>query len=138
VTTVADKVAGLAKLFLLLQDHNMPGLPAWARLHREAEVPTAGVVGGDFLDVAQGVEQQELARLNASRLIEQARRLRLALTRLSNGEYGACSECGASIAAKRLLAIPDAVTCVACQDRLERVGAAVRARANDGDDLDTM
>jgi DnaK suppressor protein len=101
-------------------------------------VPTAGVVGGDFLDVAQGVEQQELARLNASRLIEQARRLRLALTRLSNGEYGVCSECGASIAAKRLLAIPDAVTCVACQDRLERVGAAVRARANDGDDLDTM
>jgi RNA polymerase-binding transcription factor DksA len=109
-----------------------------ARLHRGAEVPIAGVVGGDFLDIAQGVEQQELARLNASRLIEQARRLRLALTRVSNGEYGVCSECGAAIAAKRLLAIPDAVTCVACQDRLERVGAAVRARANDVDDLDTM
>ena len=81
-------------------------------------------VAGDFLDVAQGIEQQELAQLVASRLAERARRLRTALTRLEDGEYGVCAECGGPITAKRLLALPDARTCVACQGQLERVGRA--------------
>jgi DnaK suppressor protein len=93
-----------------------------ARLRSEADVPMAGVVGGDFLDVAQGIEHQELARLSASRLVDRARRLRIALARVSDGEYGTCSECGAAIPVKRLLAVPDATTCVACQSRLEHVG----------------
>jgi DnaK suppressor protein len=95
-----------------------------ARLQTEAEVPQASVAGGDFLDVAQGIEHQELARLSASRLTQRARRLRMALTRVSDGEYGVCSECGGTIPPKRLLAVPDASTCVACQERLERVGRA--------------
>jgi phage/conjugal plasmid C-4 type zinc finger TraR family protein len=90
------------------------------RLHTVAEVPGAGGAGGDFLDVAQGIELQELAGLNASRLTERARRLRSALTRVSDGQYGICSECGTSIPPKRLLAIPDVTTCVACQQQLER------------------
>jgi|SRR6266852_5839630 len=109
-----------------------------ARLHREAEVPIGGVDGGNFLDVAQGVEHQERERLIASRLMEQARRLRVALTRVSTGEYGVCSECGASIPPKRLLAVPDATTCVACQDRLERADASVRTRTNGGVDEEEM
>jgi DnaK suppressor protein len=92
------------------------------RLHSEAEVPMTGGVGGDFLDVAQGVEHQEQARLNASRLVDRARRLQNALTRVSDGEYGLCSECGLPIPPRRLLAVPDAVTCVACQSQLERAG----------------
>jgi DnaK suppressor protein len=95
-----------------------------ARLHSEAEVPMAAVVSGDFLDVAQDIEHQELARLNASRLIERARRLRLALARMSEGEYGICSECRAQIPPRRLLAVPDATTCVACQSQRERTGGA--------------
>src|SRR5438132_1214063 len=35
------------------------------RLQNEVEVPPATFAGGDFLDVAQSVEQQELARLDA-------------------------------------------------------------------------
>ena len=101
------------------------------RLQMEARVPTASVPGGDFLDIAQGVEDQELARLSASRLTERARRLRIALTRVSDGEYGVCSECRASIPPKRLVAVPDATTCVACQERLERIVTAVPAGAED-------
>jgi DnaK suppressor protein len=97
-----------------------------ARLHSEAEVPMAGVVGGDFLDVAQDIENQELARLSASRLVERARNLRLALARMSDGEYGVCSECSAQIPPRRLLAVPDAMTCIACQSQQERVGNAGR------------
>ena len=93
-----------------------------ARIH--AEVPQLSVVTGDFLDVAQGVEHQELARLNAARLSQRARRLQVALSRVSDGDYGVCSECGEEIAPRRLLAIPDATTCVACQERLERIGEA--------------
>jgi DnaK suppressor protein len=91
-----------------------------SRLQTDGDVPQASVVGGDFLDVAQGVEHQELARLGASRLTERARRLRIALTRMSSGEYGVCAECGAAIPSKRLLAVPEATTCVPCQERLER------------------
>jgi len=94
------------------------------RLQNEGEVPPADFPGGDFLDVAQGVEQQELARLVASRLTERARRLRIALTRLQDGDYGICSNCRAPIPPARLRALPDTTTCVACQAQLERYGAA--------------
>ena len=86
------------------------------RLQNEAAVPTADAASRDFLDLAQSIEHQELARLNATRLAERARRLQIALTRMADGEYGVCSECGTAIPPKRLLAIPDATTCVACQD----------------------
>lgn len=89
----------------------------------------AAPTGGDFLDVAQDLEHQELARLNASRLTERARRLRIALSRVVAGEYGVCAECGTSISPTRLRAIPDATTCVTCQERLERGDASPAARS---------
>ena len=100
-----------------------------ARLHGGA-VPTADTTSGDFLDVAQSVEHQELARLTATRLAERAKRLQIALTRIADGEYGACSECGTSIPPKRLMAIPDATTCVACQKRLEHLRSWSARRAS--------
>ena len=90
-----------------------------ARLQHEATVPTADAASSNFVDPAQSVEHQELARLAATRLAERARRLHIALTRVADGEYGVCSECGTSIPPRRLLAIPDGTTCVACQERLE-------------------
>jgi DnaK suppressor protein len=89
------------------------------RLQTESTVP-GNSIGGDFLDVAQSVERHELTRLGVSRLSERAKRLHVALRRLSTGRYGVCSECGASISAKRLHALPDVTTCVACQAKLER------------------
>jgi DnaK suppressor protein len=102
-----------------------------AQLRAGAEIPRVTVPGGDFLDVAQDLERQELARLSASRLTERAQRLRDALTRVSVGEYGVCAECGAGIPAARLLAVPDATTCVACQARFEHgaTGREARRRA---------
>src|SRR5262249_2177138 len=102
-----------------------------ARLQAETEVANVSVVGGDFLDVAQG-ELQELARLPASRLAQRARRLQTALSRASDGQYGVCSECGAAIPRKRLLAVPDATTRVVCQERLEHIGVAAERSALSG------
>jgi DnaK suppressor protein len=101
-----------------------------ARLQRGSEAPGAGVDGGNFLDVAQGLERQEQENLISSRLMAQARRLQVALERVNDGDYGVCSECGTSIPSRRLLAVPDATTCVACQDRLEHSGAGVRSTTN--------
>jgi phage/conjugal plasmid C-4 type zinc finger TraR family protein len=89
------------------------------RLQTESTIPGSSFVGGDFLDVAQSVERQELTRLGVSRLSERAKRFHIALRRLSTGQYGVCSECGESISAKRLHALPDVTTCVACQATLE-------------------
>jgi len=68
------------------------------RLHSGAGDVTTAPAGGDFFDLAQDLEHQELARLSASRLSERARRLRIA----------------------RLRALPDTTTCVGYQNRLER------------------
>lgn len=42
-----------------------------------------------------------------------------ALTRLREGTYGICAECGIDINEKRLQAVPFAKLCVACQSRTE-------------------
>jgi DnaK suppressor protein len=55
----------------------------------------------------------------------------MALSRVSEGDYGVCSECGNPIPAKRLAVMADATTCVACQERLERSVAAVPVEAED-------
>lgn len=42
-----------------------------------------------------------------------------ALTRLHEGTYGICAECGVEISEKRLQAVPFAKLCVECQSRAE-------------------
>ena len=42
-----------------------------------------------------------------------------ALTRLSEGTYGSCAECGIEVSEKRLEAVPFAKLCVQCQSRQE-------------------
>ena len=94
-----------------------------ARLPTRSDTSDPQLAGSDFFDVAQSVENQELKSLGLSRLIERARRLHLALERVEVGDYGVCAECGTPIPSRRLFAVPDATTCVACQERLERAVA---------------
>jgi DnaK suppressor protein len=44
-----------------------------------------------------------------------------ALTRLHEGMYGICAECGIEISEKRLAAVPFAKLCVDCQSRQELI-----------------
>lgn len=73
----------------------------------------------DLVDRAQAGEQRDLGQLTATRLADRARRLRVALARAERGEYGLCEECGERISYQRLAALPDVVTCLACQQRRE-------------------
>ena len=89
-------------------------------------VPTISALGdtsqlADEVDVIQINEDREMNFATRSLLVERANRLAEALERLRDGEYGVCQECGEAIAPARLRAMPEVMTCVRCQDRLERM-----------------
>ena len=75
----------------------------------------------DEVDVIQINEDREMSFATRSLLVERANRLAEALERLRDGEYGVCQECDEAIAPARLNAMPEVMTCVRCQDRLERM-----------------
>ena len=75
----------------------------------------------DEVDVIQVNEDREMSFATRSLLVERANRLAEALERLRDGDYGVCQECDEAIAPARLKAMPEVMTCVRCQDRLERM-----------------
>ncbi len=62
-----------------------------------------------------------------AREAEELARLESALRRLSEGEYGLCTECGDPIARERLFANPAATRCAECQQFAERTARLARA-----------
>ena len=91
-----------------------------------ASVQTMSALGdttqlADEVDVIQINEDREMNFATRSLLVERANRLAEALERLRGGEYGICQECEETIAPARLKAMPEVMTCVRCQDRLERM-----------------
>ena len=44
----------------------------------------------------------------------EARRIKAALTRIEEGNYGTCTSCGEPVGDKRLEAVPDAALCIKC------------------------
>ena len=54
-----------------------------------------------------------------SRDVAELRDVEAALTRIGDGTYGDCVECGVHIPYARLAANPSASRCIACQEKLE-------------------
>lgn len=75
----------------------------------------------DVFDEIEAIERREIGFATRELLVARAQRLRTALERLRDGEYGTCVECGEAIALARLRVMPEVETCVRCQDRLERL-----------------
>lgn len=69
-----------------------------------------------MLSVPAGRPEDFTIRLRRTR----ERWLLAAAERSRRGEYGICSQCGQRIASKRLKALPDAETCLSCQEQIER------------------
>lgn len=91
-----------------------------ARIEREVR-ETFGEEGR--LDADSEEQAAQLGHLEADdRLADAAalelRRVRAALRRHEAGEYGRCATCEAKIPAARLDALPYAIHCVACAERL--------------------
>jgi len=74
----------------------------------------------DLGDHVQHHTSREMQFITRERLTERLQRLRAAIDRIEHGDYGVCVECGEPISAKRLRAIPEVETCLACQERSER------------------
>jgi RNA polymerase-binding transcription factor DksA len=75
---------------------------------------------GDNADgVSKALTGDRLARLEIQER-EALRRITAALYRMREGRYGRCESCGAPIQDGRLEAIPEAVFCLRCEQRLEK------------------
>jgi len=78
--------------------------------HREEPLPQ------DFAEQAVEMENSETMIALEDELSEQEREVDRALTRLAEGTYGTCIECGEDIAAERLQALPATSFCFDCAD----------------------
>jgi DnaK suppressor protein len=76
----------------------------------------------DDVDAIQVNESREIGFAMRELLMARVSRLSAALDRMNDGNYGVCVECGQSISATRLHAMPEAQACVHCQDRIEHRG----------------
>lgn len=73
----------------------------------------------DRKDEADARAQTAVADAEVERDMAELREVRLALQRIGDGSYGVCTCCGADIGTERLMAEPQAVRCIACQDQSE-------------------
>lgn len=74
----------------------------------------------DFKEVADDDAQDTLSDVATRRALRELADVEAALRRIREGSYGVCAECGDAIAAARLLAVPAAALCAACQEQQER------------------
>lgn len=75
----------------------------------------------DEVDEIQANETREISFATRERLLDRVNQLSAALDRLTDGEYGVCVECAEKISPLRLHAVPEARTCIRCQDGIERL-----------------
>jgi DnaK suppressor protein len=83
------------------------------------------LTAGDFIEEADGA-QREISAYSQFNLIErknkELQRIDYLLSRAAGEQdFGLCEECGARIPKERLLLVPEATLCVACQRELEKL-----------------
>jgi RNA polymerase-binding transcription factor DksA len=89
-----------------------------------SDVEPAGPAVGDTVleagDAAQASQRRDMSFADRERLAQRITKLTAALQRIARGTWGLCEICGGEIEPGRLTALPEAATCRACQERLER------------------
>lgn len=76
--------------------------------------------GMDTYDLASDARDQEINVILTDRVREKLAAIDEAFSRIDDGSYGACEECGLDIAEGRLVALPFTRLCVSCQSDRER------------------
>src|SRR3954464_11999698 len=81
--------------------------------------PERGGVGNHMADDAnQTAEQETMLSLEGS-IRRQLDQVNMALSRIDNGTYGTCANCGNPIPPARLEARPSSLLCISCQQMLD-------------------
>lgn len=75
----------------------------------------------DPLDLAVTESNRDFTLRMADRERRLVGKIRYALERIQNGEYGVCESCGAPITFGRLMARPVATLCIDCKTEAEQV-----------------
>lgn len=75
----------------------------------------------DPLDLAVTESNRDFTLRMADRERRLLTKIRYALERITNGEYGACENCGEPITFGRLMARPVATLCIDCKTEAEQV-----------------
>ena len=73
---------------------------------------------------AQVATERELEFALGEREIAELAAIAAALARIQAGSYGLCTDCNATIPAARLQASPEAMRCIACQEKAEQTHPA--------------
>jgi len=83
-------------------------------------VPERGGIGNHMADDANETAEQETMltlQQSAQREIDQ---INIALSRIAQGTYGTCANCGKPISPARLEARPSSIYCIDCQQLADR------------------
>ncbi len=117
------KLETYKKLLLKLKDGFMHDI------HNMSKNPNSSGDSGDvsghvlhMADVATDMYDREFNLGLASNDREALQKIELALKKIDDKSYGACSMCKKSIPVARLKALPYAETCLKCQEKLEEEG----------------
>ena len=84
--------------------------------------------GQDDGELADNDLQDEIRLALIQLKAETLNKINEALSRLEEGRYGSCHECGGEIAERRLRALPFAVRCTPCEQAREAAGLQAEAR----------
>ena len=94
------------------------------RVRRDRHEELAGTAT-DAGDESVATLIADLDHAEIGRDLSELRELEAARTRLADGRYGVCDDCGGDIGYERLKANPAAVRCIACQTRHEKTYGSV-------------
>lgn len=89
------------------------------RVRRDRHEDLAGTAP-DAGDESVAALIADLGHADMGRDLNELRELEAARSRLAEGRYGTCDDCGGEIGYERLKANPAAVRCIACQTRHEK------------------
>ena len=75
----------------------------------------------DTIDAIQLAGEREVAIRNLDRDSNMLRQVGQSLGRIADGSFGICQRCEDEISPKRLQALPWAVYCIGCQEKVDRL-----------------
>ena len=76
--------------------------------------------GKDLVDLASNDFDKQILDVSSALEVQTLNKINSAITRMNNGHYGICAQCGQSIGENRLKAMPYAVLCLDCKAKKER------------------
>jgi DnaK suppressor protein len=75
---------------------------------------------GDIYDISSNERDRELSYMLGDRERNKLREIDNAISKIEDGTYGICDECGEIISKKRLSVIPYSNLCIACKSKIEK------------------